>query len=432
MATPTHYSRRSILGLAGLGAGAVLLGACSGDDDGGDSSGSATVEWWHIANTEPMLPVWDAMAKSYQSAHSGVTIKITPLENEAYKARLTTVTQAGTPPDIFHTWGGGVLKQQVDAGLVKDITAATADVRGTMIDVAMGPYEFDGKAYALPVDQGMIGFWYNKALFAQAGVAAPPATWGEFLDAIRKLKAANLTPIALAGKDKWPGHYYWAYLSMRIGGIELLKQAGEDGNFNKPEFVTAGQRLKELVDLAPFQKGFLGTEYGSPDGQAAMIGNGKAAIELMGQWAPSVQAEASGKPKGLGENLGFFPFPAVDGGKGTTTDAFGGGGGFAIGKDAPDEAVDFLKNLLSIDNQRKAAATGAIIPVVKGAEDALTDPNAKTVAQTLAAASGFQLYLDQAYPPEVGQEVNETVAQLLAGKMSPEKVTQAITDVAQR
>jgi raffinose/stachyose/melibiose transport system substrate-binding protein len=145
-----------------------------------------------------------------------------------------------------------------------------------------------------------------------------------------------------------------------------------------------------------------------------------------------VQAEASGKPKGLGENLGFFPFPAVDGGKGTTTDAFGGGGGFAIGKDAPDEAVDFLKNLLSIDNQRKAAATGAIIPVVKGAEDALTDPNAKTVAQTLAAASGFQLYLDQAYAPEVGQEVNETVAQLLAGKMSPEKVTQAITDVAQR
>ncbi|MCW6010116.1 ABC transporter substrate-binding protein, partial [Micromonospora sp. CPCC 205371] len=130
--------------------------------------------------------------------------------------------------------------------------------------------------------------------------------------------------------------------------------------------------------------------------------------------------------------LAFSPPPAGGGGGGGPPAACGGGGGFAIGKDAPDEAVDFLENLLSIDNQRKAAATGAIIPVVKGAEDALTDPNAKIVAQTLASASGFQLYLDQAYPPEVGQEVNETVAQLMAGKMSPEKVTQAITDVAQR
>ncbi|GFJ94537.1 extracellular solute-binding protein [Phytohabitans rumicis] len=135
---PTYFSRRHILGLAGLGAGAVILGGCSDDDSGGGSSGTAEIEWWHIANTPPMLPVWDELAKSYQSSHTGVTIKITPLENEAYKARLTTVTQAGTPPDLFHTWGGGVLKQQVDAGLVKDISADIADVKSTLTGVAMG------------------------------------------------------------------------------------------------------------------------------------------------------------------------------------------------------------------------------------------------------------------------------------------------------
>lgn len=431
MTTPMRISRRSMLGLAGLGAGAVLLGACSDDDDGGSAS-TAEIEWWHIGNTEPMLPVWDAMAKDYQAANAGVTIKITPLENEAYKARLTTVTQAGTPPDLYHTWGGGVLKQQVDAGLVRDITADVGSVKDTFTPVAMGPYEFDGKTYAIPVDQGMIGFWYNKALFTKAGITAPPTTWGDLLDAVRKLKAASVTPIALAGKDKWPGHYYWAYLSMRIGGLDLLKQAGEDGKFDKAEFVAAGERLKELVDLAPFQKGFLGAEYGTPDGQAAAMGNGAAAMELMGQWAPSVQAETSGKAGGLGENLGFFPFPAVDGGQGAVGDAFGGGGGFAVGKDAPDQTVDFLKFLVSADNQRKAAATGAIIPIVKGAEDGLKDPNAQIVAQTLGSATGFQLYLDQAYPPEVGQEVNETVAQLMAGKMSPDQVAKAITETAQR
>ncbi|GFJ94538.1 extracellular solute-binding protein [Phytohabitans rumicis] len=276
----------------------------------------------------------------------------------------------------------------------------------------------------------MIGFWYNKKLFAQAGISTPPATWGDLLAAVTKLKGAGATPIALAGKDKWPGHYYWAYLAMRIGGLQLLQQAGVDGKFDSPDFVAAGTRLKELVDLQPFQKGFLGAEYGSPDGQAATMGNGKAAMELMGQWAPSVQKEASGK--GLGADLGFFPFPAVDGGKGSASDAFGGGGGFAVGKDAPKETVDFLKFLVSVDSQKKEAATNAIVPVVKGAEEALTDANQKVVAQTLASATGFQLYLDQAYAPEVGQEVNEQVAQLMAGKRSPEQVTKAITETAQR
>src|SRR5206468_5668603 len=113
-----------------------------------------------------------------------------------------------------------------------------------------------------------------------------------FLTVVQKLKASGVTPIALAGKDKWPGHFYWAYLAIRVGGLDALKQAAVDGSFDAPSFVTAGQHLKELVDLQPFQKGFLGAEYGAPDGQAATVANGKAAIELMGQWAPSVEASA--------------------------------------------------------------------------------------------------------------------------------------------
>lgn len=431
MATPPHISRRSFLGIAGATASAALLGACS-DEGGNSGGGDSTIDWWHIANTDPMLTVWANLAKNYQAANPGTTINITPLENEAYKARLTTVTQAGTPPDIYHTWGGGVLKQQVDSGLTKEITADVSSWIGNLTSVSVGPYQFDGKIYAVPVDQGMIGFWYNKKLFAAAGITAPPATWSEYLDAVRKLKAKNITPIALAGKEKWPGHYYWAYLAMRIGGLEALQQAGASKDFNTPDFIGAGARLKELVDLQPFQNGFLGAGYGDADGQGAAMGNGKAAMELMGQWAPTVQKDASGNDQGLGADLDFFPFPAVEGGKGSATDAFGGGGGFAIGKDAPPKAVDFLKFLLEVENQRTAAKTGSILPVTKGAEDAVTDPNQQKVVRTLAQATGFQLYLDQAYPPAVGAQVNDSVAELIAGKASPEQVAQAITEVAKR
>src|SRR5581483_7205475 len=123
MTPPLRLSRRSVLALAGAGAGASVLGACSDQKNDGGAGGSATIDWWHISNTDPMLSVWAQLAKDYEAAHPGVKINITPLENEAFKAKLTTVTQAGNPPSIFHSWGGGVLKQQVDAGLVKEFPA---------------------------------------------------------------------------------------------------------------------------------------------------------------------------------------------------------------------------------------------------------------------------------------------------------------------
>ena len=142
----------------------------------------------------------------------------------------------------------------------------------------------------------MVGFWYNKELFAQAGHHRAADHLGRASSTrSRSSRPPGITPIALAGKEKWPGHFYWAYLAMRIGGLGALQQAGEDNNFATPDFVAAGQQLKELVDLQPFQKGFLGAEYGSPDGQAATMGNGGAAMELMGQWAPVVQAPTAGK-----------------------------------------------------------------------------------------------------------------------------------------
>ncbi|MEV0967894.1 extracellular solute-binding protein [Microtetraspora glauca] len=419
-------------GVVLLAATALVLAGCSSEGSGGEASDKpasekVTVEWWNIFTAEPSKSIMAERVKEYEAAHPNVTIKNVPIENEAFKAKLATVTQSGKAPDIFATWGGGMLQQQIDAGLVKDITADTQSWVGNFTPAALSAYQFDAKMYAVPNDIGMVGFWYNKALFAKAGIAQPPATWSEYLDDVKKLKAAGITPIALAGKEKWPGHYYWAYLAMRIAGLDALKQAGVDHDFTKPDFVSAGEHLKQLVDLQPFQKGFLGAGYSTPDGQAATVGNGKAAMELMGQWAPSVESDAG---KGLGDDLGFFPFPSVEGGKGVATEAFGGGGGYAVGADAPAEAVDFLKYMLEMPQHTKAVEAGIILPVLKGEESAVKDPNLAVVAKALVSATGFQLYLDQAYPPAVGQEVNDSVAALIAGSKSPDEVAKSITEVA--
>lgn len=415
-------------------AAAVLVAGCGGaggsaeaPQAGDGSPAKVEIEWWHLSTADPLKTLWAQRAKEFEAKNPHVTIKATVLENDAYKAKLTTVTQSGQAPDLFATWGGGVLQQQIEAGLVKDITDDVADVLPTFTPAALSAYQLDGRTYGLPTDIGVVGFWYNKKLFAKAGITEPPATWSTFLDTVRKLKEAGVTPIALAGKEKWPGHYYWAYLAMRIGGLDALKQAADDHDFTKPDFVAAGQQLKALADLQPFQRGFLGAGYGTADGQAAMMGNGGAAMELMGQWAPAVQADVG---EGLGEDLGFFPFPAVEGGKGSIGDAFGGGGGLAVGADAPPEAIEFAKYMTAMENHSKAVKAGGVLPVLKGEEEAVEDPNLKQVATMLAGATGYQLYLDQAYPPAVGQQVNDSVAELIGGTKTPEEIAQDITEVA--
>jgi raffinose/stachyose/melibiose transport system substrate-binding protein len=340
---------------------------------------------------------------------------------------MTAQTASGKLPDIFHTWGGGVLKQQIDAGLVEDLTDKVSSWTKDFLPASVAPFRLDDKMYAVPFDVGMVGFWYNKALFKQAGIDTPPTTWSGYLDAVKALKDEGITPIALAGKEKWPGMYYWAYLSMRIAGLDAMQKAADDADFTGEDFVKAGQHLEELVALKPFQKGFLGAAYSTPTGEAAAVGNGKAAMELMGQWAPVVQEDAG---KGLGKDLGFFSFPAVEGGKGALTEVFGGSNGHAVRKGAPDAAVEFLKFFAEKEFAEKLVKETGLVPVSKAAQGALTDPNLMAVSDALGNSTGFQLYLDQAYAPAVGQEINDSVAALIAGSKSSEQVARSVTQVA--
>jgi raffinose/stachyose/melibiose transport system substrate-binding protein len=122
----------------------------------------------------------------------------------------------------------------------------------------------------------------------------------------------------------------------------------------------------------------------------------------------------------------------VEGGAGDPNDAVGGGNGFAIGKNASDAAVDFVKFLTSAENQKKLAAIGVAIPVVKGGEAGMTDPLLIQLQQELAKAKYFQLYYDQALPPAMGSVVNDSVQALFAGTMTPEEAAQAIEDSAKQ
>jgi raffinose/stachyose/melibiose transport system substrate-binding protein len=386
------------------------------------------ISFWHIGTAPTDKAFYQNVVNEYMKAHPNVTIDITILENEAFKSKLTTVMQSGNPPDVFHSWGGGTLAEYAKAGLLKDITK---DVKGTAWGNSMAPgvwevYSYNGKVYGAPFDMGAITFWYNKDLLAKVGYKTFPTDWDDFIVMVKKLRAAGVTPIAMAAGDKWPAMHFWSYLALRLGGGKLFQDTFTGRNtkgFEDPSFVKAGQMLVDLVSIKAFQDGFLGAR--QADG-AALVANGQAAMELMGQWAPNVQKDSATDKKGLGDKLGCAPFPAIKGGKGKVTDVIGGGNGMAIGKNAPKEAVDFLKFLTNKENNAKYSEIAGIIPTVKGADYGIKDPNAKLVKGVVDQCTFFQLYLDQFLSPAAGGTVNDSVQTILAGTVTPEKACAAI------
>src|SRR3954447_6134774 len=232
-----------------------------------------TVDWWHITTGDPGKSDFQAIADAYTAAHPNVKINITVLENEAFKTKLATSIQSGQIPDLFHSWGGGIMAAQADAGALKDITSDIASWKDTINPGALSIYAYKGVQYGVPWDMGMIGVWYNKKLFSQAGISAPPATWDDFLADVGKLKAAGVTPLAIAGKDKWPSMHLWTYLVLRMGGGDALSQMVQSGDWNTDACINAGKAVQALNALDPYQKGYASADYNS---EAASVGNGKA------------------------------------------------------------------------------------------------------------------------------------------------------------
>lgn len=422
----------------------LLLSACvapsgsTADAGGATASGGEKVKirWWHIwpEDTSAAGANWRTLADEYMASHPNIDIEITIIANDPYKEKLATNMQAGDPPDLFQTWGGGVLWQYADAGLVQDLTDALAldDWGESFLPGPMAVYQKDGKTYGVPWTFGMVGIWYNKALFEQAGITETPKTWGDLLAVVEQLKAAGITPIAVGEGDKWPGHFWWSYLAVRNAGqAGFLKAYNREGSFTDEPFIKAGMELQQLIDLEPFQEGFLEQGYGD---EQVVMANEQAAMELMGQWAfGSNTGVAEDNLDNYVEHTGWFPFPMTDGGAGNPTDAFGGGDGFAIGINAPPETIEFVKFLTSKENQAMMVEAGiAALPVVKGLESSVKEPVMQTLLAHFSEAEYVQLYLDQFLPPAVGLAVNDYVQELFAGTKTAEEVSAAIEEIADR
>ena len=386
------------------------------------------VRLMHVDQNPDVTTFYNDVARRFEAAHPGVKVDIQYLENESYKKKLTTLLQSPDKPNILYSWGGGVLREQVKAGVIEDLTAPmNSGWKDTLMAASVPPYVIDGKVYGVPFQTSQVGFFYNKDLFAKAGVdASSIKTWDDLLGAVKKFQAAGITPIIAGGGDKWPLHFYWSHLAIRIGGKPAFDAAlrGEGKGFASDTFVRAGEMLKQLADLKPFQPGYLGATFPQSSGQ---FGDGKGAMVLMlNGMLGSMKANSADKIGIPDDKLGWMAFPTVAGGKGDPSDTLGGMNGWLVTKGSPPATTEFLRFFMEANNQKIAADKGLYIPVVNGTQDSIKRPVLRQLAENVSKSKYHQIYYDQMLGPSVGAVVNDVSADLAAGRTTPLDAANAV------
>jgi multiple sugar transport system substrate-binding protein len=163
---------------------------------------------------------------------------------------------------------------------------------------------YKGKQYAAPTVYYSWGMFYRKDLLDKAGVKGEPKTWDEFLDAAKKLKAAGITPIAVAGRDAWTLAGWFDYLDLRLNGNAFHQKlmAGEIP-YTDPRVKKVYTTWKQLLDAGYFIDNSLSYDL---DSVQPFLFQGKAAMMLMGTFI------TAGFPANVKPQMGYFQFPVID------------------------------------------------------------------------------------------------------------------------
>ncbi|WP_395242768.1 ABC transporter substrate-binding protein [Agromyces sp. MMS24-K17] len=350
--------------------------------------------------------------------------------DDTYATSVRTSLGTDNAPDIFMTWGAADLTQLIDAGAVlplDDYIEEDPELKDAFIPSVFDEQVIDGATYGIPMRGVAPTFlFYNEQVLADAGLE-PAQTWDDLLTQSATLSGAGVIPIALAGADKWPTQMWFQYAFAREIGNDAVAEglAGDAEVWESDGSRAALDNLQGLLDAGAFGTTFDSVGY-SNQGTTALLSQGKAAYELMGTWNYATLEGAD--PDFVAQNLGWVPFPSLDGGSGQSGEIAGNLSNFYnVSADTryPDVAVEFLKELYSPEFVADQIGLGNLPPTVDAgdaiAADETLDENTKTyltfVVDLVAAAPTFQLSWDRVVPTEQKEALTDAVAGYFNGSL---------------
>jgi ABC-type glycerol-3-phosphate transport system substrate-binding protein len=337
-----------------LAAGLALIAGCSAPSSGG-ANGSVTLTYLTFETPSLTASFWDTSIANAQKKVPGVTVHklIAPsTDRDAYAKQLQA---SGQFPDLLQSITPSTF---VKAGLLKPYDQNWVNANFLL---PLGN-AYKGNVYIPPTNSQIIPMvFYNKTLFAKAGITAPPKTWSDFMTVCAKLKAAGITPIELGGGDPFAA-------SMPLSGILAADVLGKNPNWlqdryaGKVKFTDANvqaavAKYRTMAKNGYFEDGALGVKYAD---SITNFTSGKTAMYMMGSWF------LGAVPKDHADDFGSFMTPTDDG---SLVVPFAVGGSMAISSKtaAPDKATAFAQAWsLDPDNYKALIEGDGAFPMLKG------------------------------------------------------------------
>ncbi|KQP53926.1 ABC transporter substrate-binding protein [Agreia sp. Leaf283] len=310
-----------------------------------------------------VITAMEQIADEYAADHPGFALNlITTPDRPSYIQKYETLAAANKLPELFDTDATPFAQKLAKQGKMMDADALLKDL-GVYDDyrpAALNYQRFDdGSLYMVPFEFQLEFFWYNKALFEQAGVEIPK-TLDDIPAMCTKLRDAGITPIALDGQDQWPLERYMAYYPFRTAGPDYVQQLKKgDAKLSDATGEQAVQWLSDLGSAGCFQDGFSSTGYS--DAQASFT-SGKAAVYNIGTWELNSLATDALDPS-VRDDIDYFTLPVTADSVTAENEYVSPSGiGMAVNTKTYDPLVrDFLSFALK-RYPEVYAATGALSP----------------------------------------------------------------------
>ncbi|MGW5442503.1 ABC transporter substrate-binding protein [Streptomyces asiaticus] len=432
---------------------AATLAATAGLTSCGGGSGSDpdTVKVAYNRSTDNKIRFKDhhlaEVKKQFEKANPGKKVKLIPIQaqDNDYATKVQQMMRSPkTAPDLVYE-DTFRINSDIKAGYLRPLDEYLAKWKtwDQFVDTAKAAAKAeDGKTYGVPDGTDTRGLWFNKEIFAKAGLPADwsPKNWNEILEAARtiKKKVPGVTPLNVY-TGKAPGE-----TSVMQGFEMLLYGTGEAGGNplydpGAKKWVTGGKGFTDAL-------GFLKTVYSEklgPDISDALDPNvgttvfsewlpeGKLAIALDGSWLGQNWLKTGGKPwPEWSKTLGQAPMPTQHG-QAPGKVSMSGGWTWAITAKSknPDLAWKFIQQLQTKDNAATWDIVDAQIAVRK---DVAQDPKYTSSMPGITFFTGLvkNTHYRPTTPvyPQVSTAIGEAMEAATTGDSSPEKAAKSYDD----
>lgn len=433
--------RLTALALAALMTAGCLSG-CGGGGETTDESASTESTGEEIVINYPTFqcgvntasPVVDQLIEEFNAEYAGkYRIQKEDVPGDAnYVDKIKVQLGTGDLPPVVYGGGYNLLDLALAKDVVVDLTPyveADPEWKALYSDVALTTNSRDGKIYASSSEGSLVGYFYNKDLFAQAGIAEPAKTWDEFWQQCDKLKAAGITPLALDTADSAWVTSLWAGAMIATSGdegYEFMKQMNPIDYNNQPTidaFTNVQKMLQEYTTLDAIGGKYEHAANNFLSGQAAMIANGPW---MIGDFSDETKTTADFADKvGVAIFPGNFVYDAPIQGY------------FVTKQDDPaleEAAVEMVKFFTSAHAQQVALEVQGMVPASSTVEITETaKQNYPLLVEFLDLAEGATVRTDNLQAtmyPNLLDVVSQDLPLLASGEMTPTEFCQTLSTEA--